>query len=1169
MRLTKIKLAGFKSFVDPTTIPLPSNLVGIVGPNGCGKSNIIDAVRWVMGESSARNLRGGAMVDVIFNGSASRKPVGQASVEMTFDNSEGRVGGPFGHYNEISVKRVLGRDGQSHYALNGSKCRRRDISDLFSETGLGPRSYSIIEQGMISRLIEARPEDLRIFLEQAAGISKYKERRRETENRMGHTRENLERLNDLRGELTRQIEHLQQQAKTAEHYRTLKEQQRHTTGQWHMHHWCRLDEECRAVEVKVAGGETEIEAVIAAQRGVEKDIAALHTAFHENSELINKIQGDFYACGAEIVAIEQSLQHMATRTKQRQQLLASLRRDEQSLLSHLEFDQQKNAALAGDLAASVARQTEQARLSNASLARSATAEAALRDGQSEWDQLNQRILEPEKQAASAEMQQQQQSALMAKYKTRLQQLQAELSAIDVDKQVQALTTQEQLEKVQTQQLAKLGEQCDALQSQIQQQRALNLDMANQLNSQRNKIQQLNGQKVSLEVLQHAALGGDQHQTTQWLSNSGIKNIQRLAQVITVNPGWERAVELVLGFYLESVCVDELDLLASSLNAAAAERLSLTLFDTTVLHRESESDKPRLLDQIQADWSLQGLLGEVYIADDLAQALSQRAQLAPHESLITQDGFWLGASWLRVGSASGNNEGLLQRESQLRQLVATLHPLEQQCAVLETRTQEAQQQLNRLEAKRQSTQREYSEMHHALAETGKQLNSAQVELVQCRDRQQKITQQQQQQVEELARVTEEQQQASRQHHDACQLIEQLNQQRKRLSSRRESLQIERDEAEQQQRIAHLESHDLALKVQSIRVTKEAVEQGIARSQQQLEQLTTRRIEQNKEQQQQETPETLNASLDEKLARRIVLEAELAAARTRAGEIEAEQHNKNNKRAEVEKKITKKRNNLERLRLNLQVLLERRQGLLEKINETGFAFPQLFDEVAEQSAEVQFEPLLVTIEQQIQQLGAINLAAISEYESASERQRYLQEQHQDLIEALTTLESAISKIDRETRTRFKETFDKVNAGLQTSFPLLFDGGHAYLELTGDDLLNTGVTVMARPPGKRNSSIHLLSGGEKALTAVALVFAIFELNPAPFCLLDEVDAPLDEANVGRFCKMVELMSERVQFIFISHNKITMEMAQQLNGVTMSEPGVSRLVAVDIKEAYDLAAQ
>ncbi len=1169
MRLTQIKLAGFKSFVDPTTVPVPSNLVGIVGPNGCGKSNIIDAVRWVMGESSAKNLRGEAMVDVIFNGSVSRRPVGQASVEMLFDNSEGRVGGEYGHYNEISVKRVLGRDGQSHYHLNGSKCRRRDISDLFSGTGLGPRSYSIIEQGMISRLIEARPEELRVFLEQAAGISQYKERRRETENRMGRTRENLERLNDLRSELDRQIEHLQQQAKKAEQYRALKEQQRHATGQWHMHHWCQLDKECRTVEVHVAASETEVEAVIAAQRSVENESAALQSAFHENSGLINEIQGRFYACGAEIVAIEQSLQHLATQAKQRQQLLASLQRDEQALVTHLEADQQKIAALAVDLTESVAQQAEQALLSRASAARLATAATALRDGQHEWDQLNQRLLEPEKQAAFAEMQRQQQSTLIAQYKTRLQQLEDQFLAIDVDERVVAVATQERQEKVYAQQLAQLGRQCEQLQLQIQQQRTLTLDIADQLDSQRHKIQQLSGQKASLELLQHAALGGDQHATTQWLSDSGIKNVQRLAQVIAVTPGWERAVELVLGCYLESVCVDELDSLALSLNAATPETLSLTLFDTTVQHRESGSDKPRLLEQVQANCSLHGLLAGVYIADDLTQALSQRDQLAPHESLITQDGFWLGASWLRVGRAAGDNGGLLQREKQLRELMATLQPLEQQSLLLEARAKEAEQQLNELEAKRHSKQREYNEAHQALAETGKRLNNAQLALVQCRDRQQQITQQQQQQAEALAKATEQQQQAAEQHREAGQLIEQLNQQRQRVSSRREALQMELDEAEQQQRTIHLASHDLALKIQSIRATQEAAEQGITRSQQQLAQLVARRNEQDKEQQQQPSQPALKASLDEKLALRISVEAELAEARTRAGEIEAEQHHKNNQRTKIEKKITKKRNTLEGLRLNLQVLLERRQGLLEKINETGFAFPQLFDEVTEQPGEAQFEQRLVTLEQQIQQLGSINLAAISEYERESERQRYLQQQHQDLIEALTTLESAISKIDRETRTRFKETFDKVNAGLQAGFPVLFDGGHAYLELTGDDLLNTGITVMARPPGKRNSSIHLLSGGEKALTAVALVFAIFELNPAPFCLLDEVDAPLDEANVGRFCKMVESMSSRVQFIFISHNKITMEMAQQLNGVTMSEPGVSRLVAVDIKQAYDLAAQ
>ncbi len=1165
MRLTKIKLAGFKSFVDPTTIPIPSNLVGIVGPNGCGKSNAIDAVRWVMGESSAKNLRGEAMSDVIFNGSLSRKPVGQAAVEMIFDNSAGRVGGQYSHYGEISVKRLVGRDGHSRYYLNGSKCRRRDITDLFSGTGLGPRSYSIIEQGMISRLIEARPEELRVFLEEAAGISKYKERRRETENRIRHTRENLERLDDLRNELARQIEHLQQQAKTAEQFKTLKEQQRYATGQLHMLHWRQLDDECAAVEVHVAEAEVVIDQAVSSQQRIETDIATLHSAFHHKSEQINELQARFYAYGAEIAGIEQNIQHSIARAEQRQAARLSQQRNEQALREHLRSDQQKREELQASLLASEAQQREQQALNTEREAALAAAKEAMQSWQDQWAQFNQRLHAPEKQLALAQAQRQQQATLIAQYNAQLQRLEEELATLDTDQLQQALAVQTEQQVQQSRQFEGIAAQRDKLQSQLQPQREANRKLAEQLDRQRNKIQQLNGQKASLEALQQAALGGEHVAQTQWLQDAGLDNAQRLAQGLTVTPGWECAVECVLGFYLESLCVDDLDSLALG---GGLEKISLVLFETTAVPVKNSLGNPRLLDQVQAEWSLHNLMGSVYIADNLAQALTQRHQLAAHESLITREGIWLGGNWLRVWRAPDQKAGVLQREQQLRELMAGLQRLEQDRALTETQYQKGQRTLQVLENECEAQQRQYNDTHHQLAETGKQLNRLQLQLAQSQERTQQLNQQRKQVSEQLSAATTAHEQADEQCRDAESVIERLLHQREKLSATREPLQQALTEATTAQHAAQSRTHELALAAQSIHATQEALEQSIARSQEQLEQLAAQQWALNKERDQADELRELKASRDEQLALRSAVEESLAAVRAEVAEIEATLADKNAQRTKIERQLQKKRHNLETARLNAQALQGRRQVLLEKINETGYAFPQLFDQVTESVDESFLQQRLATIEYEIQQLGPINLAAISEYETHAERQRYLNEQQQDLLDALTTLTSAITKIDRETRARFKETFNEVNSGLQQSFPKLFGGGSASLELTGDDLLSAGVTVMASPPGKRNSTIHQLSGGEKALTAVALVFAIFELNPAPFCLLDEVDAPLDEANVERFCKMVESMSDRVQFIFITHNKATMAMAQQLNGVTMSEPGVSRLVAVDIREAHELAS-
>ena len=1166
MRLTKIKLAGFKSFVDPTTIPIPSNLVGIVGPNGCGKSNTIDAVRWVMGESSAKNLRGDAMSDVIFNGSTARKPVGQASVEMFFDNSEGRAGGPYSQYSEISVRRVVTRDGTSNYFLNGTKCRRRDITDLFLGTGLGPRSYSIIEQGMISRLIEARPEDLRVFLEEAAGISKYKERRRETETRIRHTRENLERLSDLREELDKQLSHLQRQAKNAAQYKELKEQERRYRGQLFALRWRDLDEECRDAENQISKSDRQAEALVATQRALEAQIESLREESHGKNEQFNEVQGRFYSLGSETARIEQQIQHFNERRSQQQQELAQLEDNYQELAGHIETDREKIEALTVTLNRDQALHDEQLVVSTLNAESLLEAEATMQGWQSEWEALNQRSNVPTQQAEVARAHMQQLTQTIAHSERGLQRLQQELLTLPVgplECEVEGLHLRQGEQQAEVDDLrSSLG----TIQSKIELQRNDNIELSDRLDLLRSHIQSQRGRQASLEALQQAALGLDKDELSQWLEGNGLADAQRIAQGINVDEGWEHAVECVLGFNLEAVCVEDIAPLAAALDGL--NRGSLALFDGREGAARAPVDLPRLIDHVSAMGALEPLLGSVYTAANITDALSMRERLAAHESVITREGVWLGPNWLRVTRNQDEKASILKREQALESLKGELNDLNAQAEELTLQLNQGRESLQLLETQREAVQQESTQLNQQLTDLLSQLSASQTRLEQRRNRIEQVLGERAELQQQCSNAETEYRAAEQSLNAAMVLVAQLAEQQESLAAQREVLRKTLDEAKLQARVAREAVHEIALRVQSTRSTLQSTEQGLVRMQDQLTHLLSRREELSHGAAQEETLILLKTNLEQQLAARATVEAELAEVRCSVDEIEYALREKSSARSASEQQVQQQRDELEQLRLAAQALQLRRQAMLEKINETGCAFPQLFDEMPKEADEAHWQRQLDTIESRIKRLGAINLAAISEYEEQSERKRYLDEQDSDLNEALETLTSAIAKIDRETRARFKQTFDKVNEGLQANFPKLFGGGEASLALTGDDLLSTGVTVMASPPGKRNSTIHLLSGGEKALTAVALVFSIFELNPAPFCMLDEVDAPLDEANVGRFCKMVEAMSECVQFIFISHNKVTMEMAQQLNGVTMSEPGVSRLVAVDIQEAVEMAS-
>lgn len=1166
MRLSKIKLAGFKSFVDPTTLPLPSNLMGVVGPNGCGKSNVIDAVRWVMGESSAKNLRGESMADVIFNGSSSRKPIGQAAIELIFDNSDGTLGGQYSQFSEISVKRSVSRDGQSNYYLNGARCRRRDITEIFLGTGLGPRSYSIIEQGMISRLIEARPEDLRVFLEEAAGISKYKERRRETENRMQHTRENLNRLNDLRDELDKQLSHLQRQARTAERFKEYKQQQRLLQAQFYALQWQRLDVEAHEREQIIRAAELALEAEVTRQRSLEAELEQLRARQIESGDHFNQVQGRYYEVGAEIARVEQSIQHGKERRQQMQHDLNQLERAWHDAQNHIDTDQRRQDDSRAELmelepALALAEQAQEM-----SLAWLAEAEQGMHDWQVQWDDFNHRAAQPTQAAQVERARLQHMEESERQHQQRLLRLEEELAGLDteaLEMELQQFTEQQaalEFEQTELQQLLATSQHA------IQREREGQSQLGSQLDATRNRIQSLRGRHASLEALQQAALGKRQGAVNDWLRGQGLEQSPRLAQGLSVEGGWERAVECVLGQYLEAVCVSGLDPVAATLGGL--NKGSVTLFDMQASDSCHAPSGDTLLSKVTSSWNVNSLLTGVYVAADLASALARRPSLAPHESVITPEGIWLGCHWLRVARDSDEKSGVLAREQELKQILAELTLLEEQASELLVKQDEARLQLRRLEEERDGRQRDLNQLNRQQADLRGQISGRQARLEQRVSRNERVRQE----LIELRQLQEEQlmeYEATRQRlHQALEETEILSAQREELNTHRDALREAVQRAREQVRLDREQTHQQALRIQSLRSSLTSTEQALERARSQLELLAERRETMQQQLLEGDEPVlVLQMELEGWLERRMEVEQELIEARQRVDENETRLRELSSGRHGIEQDIERKRTELEQIRMACQELRVRCQTMLEKLSEYDFTLLELINTMPAEASEAEWQKQLLDLGQRIDRLGPINLAAIDEYQEQSKRKEYLDTQYTDLTSALEILEDAIRKIDRETRSRFKETFDKVNSGLQRLFPRLFGGGHAYLELTGEDLLETGVTVMARPPGKRNSTIHLLSGGEKALTAVALVFSIFELNPAPFCMLDEVDAPLDEANVGRFCSMVKEMSERVQFIFITHNKTTMEMAHHLTGVTMHEPGVSRLVSVDVEEAYQMA--
>ena len=1164
MRLSTIKLSGFKSFVDPTTLHLPTNMTGVVGPNGCGKSNIIDAIRWVMGESAASRLRGDSLTDVIFSGSSARKPVSQASVELIFDNSDHTITGEYAAFNEISVKRTVGRDGQSTYYLNGGKCRRRDITDLFLGTGLGPRSYSIIEQGMISQVIEARPEELRVYLEEAAGISKYKERRKETETRIRHTRENLDRLNDLREEVEKQLQHLARQARQAEQYTTIQAERKIKDAEWKALEFRALDGRLQGLREKLAREETRLEQLVAEQREAERELETGRVRRETASESLNAAQAAVYQVGGTLARVEQQIAHqreLATRLQRaRDEAQAALA----ELGSHISGDQQKLDVLRESLAEAEPRlellQEEDLQRQDALR----DAESKLADWQQRWDAHSRAQAEAARAGDVERTRIEHLDRQVLDADRRREQLSAERAGLDLDTLADAfeqLHLQHETQKEALDSLAEQVEQRKQATADVQdRQRATQAELA----ELRKQAQAARGRLASLETLQHAALGQEQGAASDWLKAHGLDDAARVGERLQVEAGWENAVEGALGQLIEAVLVDAPEALVDALGELGEGRLALVSSATG----DEAYAETSLASKVQGPRAIRRLLGRLHAADTLADARALQARLGEGESVITRAGERLGEGWVRVVRSGAAKQGALLREKEIQSLRGEIERHVARERELESLLTQLRDQALAAEQQREDAQRQLYLAHRGVSELAGQLQSQQGRLESARNRIDRIDGELAQLATVLDTGREQASEARQRVEEAVERMGTLEDARQALDGERRRFSEARDAARSAARESRDAAHALALSLESQRVQVVALSQALDRMGGQRGQLDSRLGDLAAQLADGDAPvQALEQERQAALSERVRTERELGEARSTLEGIDNDLRQHEQVRQQRDAQSLEQREAIGQRRLDQQALVLKAEQFSAAVVEAGFVVDEVLATLADDADRAAWEKTVTELDAKLRRLEPVNLAAIQEHAEAAQRKEYLDAQDTDLTTALETLEEAIRKIDRETRGRFKDTFDRVNAGVQELYPRLFGGGHAYLELTGDDLLDTGVSIMARPPGKRVSNISLLSGGEKAMTAVALVFAIFRLNPAPFCLLDEVDAPLDEANVGRFTAMVSEMSEQVQFLFVTHNKATMEAAQQLSGVTMREPGVSRLVSVDLAEAARLA--
>jgi len=1171
LRLTQIKLSGFKSFVDPTAIATPGQLVGIVGPNGCGKSNVIDAVRWVLGESKASALRGESMQDVIFNGAGDRKPVGRASVELVFDNSEGRIGGQWGQYAELSIKRLLARDADSSYYINNIPVRRRDIYDLFLGTGLGPRAYAIIEQGMISRVVEAKPEELRIFLEEAAGVSKYRERRKETEGRLSDTRENLARVEDIRLELGNQLERLTQQAKVASEYRELEGRLKQSQQmQW----LAKKQEAARAREratTEFAALTTALDALQADVRAAEAGLESLRVEHYAAGDALHEKQGAFYAANAEVTRLEQQLAFARERETRVAQQVAQLTETIAALEAQRTALADEHAA-ADRAFAQAADERERAAIAEGDARESLPPrDEAVAAAVAAQEAVQQTIAQIEQDIRVAETRRDNIAGNAGQFAARREKLAAELTELVAPTSTAISDVEEQLAQ-ESGDLAGRQSAQDALAVTVQSLQEKQRAGSETWQRESKSLADREARSQALAALQ-AKIGHGQD-IDDWLAHHQLTQAKRLWQALDIEAGWEDALEAVLRERLNALELARLDD-ALAWTAGDAPPTRVAAYAATVAPSvarlrpatfpDSLLAKVRLRKPEIGRWLSDGLHG-IRCRDNLAAALAQRDALGPGEAFVTPEGHLVSAQGVSLFAPDSELHGVLSRQRELDELAGAI-------GSASTSTAEARAALDTIELELKEKQQAYHDESLALASQQRRCHDLELELVQLKQSAEAAEKRRTQIAQERAELEAQQNAEAEALQKVAAEIADLQSRLHDESARRDAADAGREQADaalaeshERLRAAELAHQEASFAERSCRDRiAELVRRGeslvaqVAQQQTLLGQASGERASIDW------TP--VEEALQRQLGARAQSEQALALARDAVESLGTALRTGEETRLLAEQKLDPARAKIQEMQLKEQAAVLAEQQFADQLAEAHADVDAVAEALKAWGSPRTLPAEIERLTSAIAELGAVNMAALDELTQATERKAYLDAQAADLTEAMATLESAIRQIDRESRELLQQTYDRVNANFARLFPMLFGGGQAKLLLAGEEILDAGVQVVAQPPGKRNTSIHLLSGGEKALTAIALVFALFQINPAPFCLLDEVDAPLDDPNTDRFCSMVRDMADQTQFLFISHNKITMEMAQQLVGITMPEPGVSRVVAVDIAEALEMA--
>jgi len=1168
MRLNSIKLSGFKSFAEPTNFQLPGQLVGVVGPNGCGKSNIMDAVRWVLGESKASELRGESMQDVIFNGSGNRKPASRASVELVFSNEDARAGGQWNQFAEIAVKRVLTRDGSSSYYINNQPVRRRDVQDVFLGTGLGPRAYAIIGQGTISRIIESKPEELRLFLEEAAGVSKYKERRRETENRLKDTRENLTRVEDILRELNANLDKLEKQAEVAGQYRGLQELGTLKLHQlWFLRHRDAASEQAR-VQKEVLEATNALEARTAELRHGEAELETIRQAHYAASDELHTAQGSLAEAALEVSRLEERIRYVVEGRQRVEQRLADLQAQtaqwgERQAEAHAELEQIAEQIAAADEQSEILAAQAEEQVANLPGFEDAvrTAQQRSNEQRTAVNAVQQQIQVLASESRNLDDQQRQ----LATRRERLDGERRQLAAPDLDRLADLKQRHAAADEAQGVADARLHELAEQVPTLDDERRA----KQEQANAEGARQAELSARLEALRALQEKVQ--TEGKLKPWLERHGLGGLPGLWTKIHIESGWETALEAALRERINALEVGRIETVRAFAADAPPARLAFYTPPSATIANTHQT-LPRLSDLLRlGDAGLKALLNDwlegVYTAASIDEALAERSKLTHGEVIMTRDGHAVSQFAVAFYAPDSEQAGMLARAQEIENL-------ERQLRAHVLIAEESRSALVRAEAAYTDASQRLVAARREAADAQTRAHQLQVELLQLSQQAEQTSARRGQLDGELEEIDAQLEELDERRATGEAKFEELDMQLATTQERHAELDeavigAERKlaEAREQQRAIERQAQEAQFGARTLAARRGELQRSIETAQQQVS-VNEQSVAQLGDELAQFNDAAAQTGLQAALELKTEREAALGAKRSEYDDLSLRLRRADEQRLAHEQSLAPLRERIMKLQLEEQAAQLGGAQYLEQLAAAEVDLEALGQGIADGGIKLYgLQGEIDRINREINALGAVNLAALDELTAARERKTFLDAQNADLQDAITTLEDAIHKIDLETRELLGSTFDQVNEHFGRMFPSLFGGGQARLVMTGDEILDAGVQVLAQPPGKKNSTIHLLSGGEKALTAIALVFAIFQLNPAPFCLLDEVDAPLDDANTERYAKLVTEMSKGTQFLFISHNKIAMEMAQQLIGVTMQEQGVSRIVAVDMEAAVGMA--